>query len=136
MPTRPRSVSAHNCNVISPAPEAPVSPAQSPLPADIEILTCVTLGKLLNFSVPHFPICMSVAKARWCMGATLCSNSHGCCGDGPCSTSTHFSGFEKRADFLSSCMISFQSFPWACACVLTLSDDFHGFSGGLCPSPM
>lgn len=51
-----------------PSTQGSGSPAQSLLQAGINILSCVILGNLFKFSVPHFPICPSVAKAGWHLG--------------------------------------------------------------------
>lgn len=131
-----RRVSGHKCNIINSAPEGSSIPTQSLLPAGIKILSCVTSNKLLNFSVPHFPICTSVAKAWCCLGTMLCSSSHGCCGDGPLFNFYRFWRVWGKSRLSFKLPNLFLVFSPACTSALTLLDVFYGFSRGLCPSPM
>lgn len=68
VPTRPRRVRARCSSTLTHGALGSSSAAQTLLLAGIKILSCVASGKLLNFTVPHFPTCTSTTKAPWCLG--------------------------------------------------------------------
>lgn len=100
------------------APKAPKLILCSQL--TLKLLACVTLGKSLSFSLPHFPICTSTTKALCCPG--LCGHC-----SLPCVTAR------------DRCLLNFYIFLWVFGKEQVFFQTTHSLSylfQGLCWHPV